>query len=211
MLCRFPGVVVIIFTCACLSLVVVVFMDVCLPLWYQQQYLCVYAYHSGISSSIYVCIAVSGSSSIYMCMSTTQVLAVVFTCVCLPLWYQQQYLRVHVYHSGVSCSIYVGMSVSFPQEIERRRAFRRQRALQRREEEVSKQVNKQATYLIINGLSLSLPSGHDVMSQEECFPFNLLMSRNILLAFRLFIHSSLEQMPRNEHFWLAKPLQETIL
>ena len=60
MLCRFSGVVVIIFTCACLSLVVVVFIHVCM-----------------LTTMVLVVVV--------MCVQLS--LVVVFMCVCLPPWY----------------------------------------------------------------------------------------------------------------------------
>ena len=47
-----------------------------------------YVYHCGISGSIYVCMSTTVVVVVvFMCVPTTQVLVAVFTCVCLPLRY----------------------------------------------------------------------------------------------------------------------------
>ena len=65
---------------------------------------------------------------------------------------------------------------------------------------------------ISNKLTLSLPVEHHLMSKEECFPIDYLVSQDILLEFELFLCFLLCSKPTpNEHFWLARLLFEIVL
>ena len=60
-------------------------------------------------------------------------------------------------------------------------------------------------------LTHSLPLWHQMMSFANWFLHVCRTSYDLLLQFPLFLHSKLEWRFRNEHFWPAKLLWETIL
>ena len=60
-------------------------------------------------------------------------------------------------------------------------------------------------------LTHSLPLWHQMMSFANWFLHVCRTSYDLLLQFPLFLHSKLEWCFRNEHFWPAKLLWETIL